>query len=96
MADRSEPPTCRRAADAGAGGPWTPVGPALIPAAEGRAASGHTYVLRDVPGSGTWHYRLEVVGADGVRGVHPAAPVRVGPGAEGRAVFLPSTATGLR
>jgi len=77
---------------AGAGGPWTPVNASLIPAVGG-AASGRTYVLRDAPGPGTWHYRLEDVGADGKRGAHPAAEVRVGPGAEGRAVFLPSVAS---
>jgi len=78
---------------AGAGGPWTQVNASLIPA-EGGAASGRTYVLRDAPRPGDWHYRLEDVGADGKRGAHPAAEVRVGPGAEGRAVFLPSAETG--
>ncbi len=82
-----------RAADAG--GPWTPVGPALIPA-EGSAASGRSYVLRDAPGSGTWHYRLEDVGAGGKRGAHPAATVWIGPNAEGWALFVPSAAAGRR
>ncbi len=75
-----------RAADAG--GPWTPVNAALIPA-EGGAAAGRSYVLRDAPGRGTWHYRLEDVGADGKRTPHAAVQVRVGPGA-GRELFLPS------
>ncbi len=80
---------------AGAAGPWTPVGPAFIPA-QGGAASGRSYVLRDAPGPGTWYYRLEDVGADGKRGAHLAAPVRVGPDATGSAVFVPSAATGPR
>jgi hypothetical protein len=80
-----------RAAEAG--GPWAPVNAALIPA-EGGAASGHTYVLRDAPGPGAWHYRLEGLGADGKRIPHPAAEVRVGPGAEGRALFVPSARMG--
>jgi len=77
---------------AGAAGTWMQVNASLIPAVGG-AASGRTYVLRDAPGPGTWRYRLEDVGADGKRGAHPAAGVRVGPGAEGRAVFLPSAVT---
>jgi len=76
-------------------GPWAPVGPALIPA-EGGAASGRSYVLRDAPGAGTWHYRLEDVGAEGKRTPHPATPVRVGPGAEGRQLFVPSAERGRR
>jgi hypothetical protein len=80
---------------ASAEGPWTPVNAALIPA-EGGAASGHTYVLRDAPGPGTWHYRLEELGAGGKRGAHPADEVRVGPGAEGRELFVPSAGMGRR
>lgn len=46
-------------------------------------------MLRDAPGAGTWHYRLEEVGADGKRTMRAAVEARVGPGAEGRDVFLP-------
>jgi hypothetical protein len=37
---------------------------------------------------------LEELGAGGKRTQHPAAEARVGPGAEGRAVFLPSARKG--
>jgi len=70
-------------------GPWTLVNTALIPA-EGEAAAGRAYLLRDAPGPGTWHYRLEDVGADGKRSPHPATEVRVGPDAEGHELFVPS------
>jgi hypothetical protein len=78
---------------ASAEGPWTPVNAAPIPA-EGGAASGRTYVLRDALGPGTWHYRLEDLGAGGKRTAHSAAAVRVGLGAEGSAVFVPSAESG--
>ena len=72
------------------------LGPVVVNAApipaEGGAASGRTYVLGDAPGPGTWHYRLEDLGASGKRGAHPGAAARVGPGAEGRALFVPSAA----
>ena len=76
-------------------GPWAPVNRALIPA-EGGVASGQTYVLRDAPGPGAWHYLLEDVGAAGKRTPHPAAAVRVGPGATGGEVFVPIAAAGRR
>jgi hypothetical protein len=78
---------------ASAEGPWTPVNAAPIPA-EGGAASGHSYILRDAPGSGTWHYRLEEISAGGKRGAHPVGGVRVGSGAEGRALFVPKAEAG--
>jgi hypothetical protein len=39
---------------------------------------------------------LEELGAGGKRTLHTAIDVRVGPGAEGRALFLPSAAAGRR
>lgn len=53
-------------------------------------------MLRDVPGAGTWHYRLEVLDGDDKRRVHPAVAVRVGPGAEGRELFIPVAANAVR
>ncbi len=73
---------------AAAEGPWTRVNTALIPA-EGSATGGQSYVLRDAPGPGAWHYRLEDVGAEGKRTLHPASVVQVGPEAEGRELFVP-------
>lgn len=70
------------------GDPWVPVNADLIPAAGG-ATAGHTYVLYDAPGPGSWRYRLEDVGESGSRGVHAPLEVVVGPEATGRAVFLP-------
>ncbi len=77
---------------AGVDGPWTQVNTALIPA-EGSAASGRTYVLRDAPAPGAWHYRLEDIGAGGKRTQHSATLVQVGPNAEGRELFVPSAVT---
>jgi len=74
---------------AAAGGTWVPVNRALIPA-EGGAAIGATYVLRDAPGPGRWRYRLEDVGVAAKRTAHQAIEARVGPGASGHTIFLPS------
>jgi hypothetical protein len=64
------------------------VNPAIVPA-EGGAASGRAYVLRDAPGPGTWYYRLEEVGAHDKPRAYSAQAVRVGPGAAGSELFLP-------
>jgi len=74
---------------AAADGPWVRVNPALIPA-EGSTASGRTYVLRDTPQRGAWHYRLEDVGAGGKRTSHPALAVRIGADADGHELFVPN------
>ncbi len=74
-------------------GPFTQVNASLIPAA-GSASGGASYVLRDAPGAGTFHYRLDDVGSDGKRGEHTPITLRVGPSATGAQVFLPAARRG--
>lgn len=75
------------------GGTFTQVNRVLVPA-RGSAASGAGYVLRDAPGSGTFHYYLEAVDATGKRSVTPPIQVEVGPDATGTQIFLPAASTG--
>lgn len=70
-------------------GPFTLVTQHLVPA-RGSAGAGAVYALRDVPGSGTFYYRLEDVDTMGKRTAgHQVVRVQVGPGATGRRIFMP-------
>lgn len=71
-------------------GPWVPVNLALLPA-RGGAGSGHSYALRDAPGTGMFFYRLDEVDTAGKRIQLATAGVRIGPDAGGRRLWIPST-----